>query len=124
MRYLISDTLYSESQVNDVVALSTEISNTTQNGAVLVCGEFKYTGSFLANVITGQPTHLYIIWDYRSTPVTTTTTTTSSPVTTTSTTEEVVTTTTTQGIYPVKYGALYNWFAATDSRNIATWGGL
>ena len=124
LKYLISDTLYSESQINDIVALSTEISNTTQNGAALVCGEFKYTGSFLANVITGQPTHLYIIWDYRSTQVTTTTTTipvttTTSIVSTTTTTTEVTTTTTTSGVYPVKYGTLYNWYAATDVRNIA-----
>jgi uncharacterized protein (TIGR02145 family) len=54
-------------------------------------------------------------------PIATTTTTTEEIVTTT-TTAEVTTTTTTQGIYPVEYGALYNWYAATDVRNIAASG--
>ena len=40
-------------------------------------------------------------------------------ITTTTTEAPVTTTTTTSGVYPVKYGALYNWYAATDSRNIA-----
>jgi uncharacterized protein (TIGR02145 family) len=53
---------------------------------------------------------------------TTTTTTTIAPVTTSTTTAEVTTTTTTQGIYPVKYGALYNWYVGVDARNIAAAG--
>lgn len=38
----------------------------------------------------------------------------------TTTTTEITTTTTTTGITPVKYGALYNWFAAVDSRKISS----
>ena len=58
-----------------------------------------------------------------------TTTTTEAEVTsttteevTTTTTAEVTTTTTTQGVYPVEYGALYNWYAATDARYITNTG--
>ena len=50
---------------------------------------------------------------------TTTTTTTLEPTTTT--TSSTTTTTTTQ-FTPVEYGALYNWYAATDTRNITASG--
>lgn len=52
-----------------------------------------------------------------------TTTTTEEPTTTTSTTTEEITTTTTTTVeilcFDTNYGYLYNWWAATDARNIA-----
>lgn len=73
-----------------------------------------------------------------TTSTSSTTTTTSSSTTTTTTTspivcnlnytidsveEEITTTTsTTQAITPVEYGALYNWYAVADERNIAAEG--
>lgn len=77
---------------------------------------------------TGQTCHVRIC----GTECTTTTSTTVEPTTTTTTTAEVTTTTTTTvepttttttTVYQpegcVEYGYLYNWYAATDVRNIA-----
>ena len=57
-----------------------------------------------------------------STTTSTTTTTTTTTSTTSTTTSTTTTTTTTTPIYTAKYGLLYNWYAATDVRNIANVG--
>jgi len=44
------------------------------------------------------------------------------PTTTTTTLVPITTTTTTTAYVPINYGALYNWWAATDARNISASG--
>lgn len=53
---------------------------------------------------------------------TTTTTTSSSTTSTTTSSTSTTTTTTEQPIVTVKFGLLYNWYAATDANNIANIG--
>ena len=61
--YLVSDTLYTESEINDLLTDATFLTKTTtvaDNGDILV------SGSFTLNRLNKK--YLYLIWDYNSLP--------------------------------------------------------
>lgn len=91
LRYLLSNTPYTDGQIDDIVAASTIISDTALSPPSIECGDSKYVGSFVVNTFPSGNTYLYIIWDYR----TGTTTTTSTSTTTTTSSSSTTTTTTT-----------------------------
>lgn len=118
---LVTDALGCESSFPVAIACSTTTTTVCEDCTTTTTTECEgcTTTTTTAEVTTTTTTCYleYFIWETPCSLVTTTTTTVG--ITTTTTTAEITTTTTTVAIEDINYGLLYNWYAATDARNIA-----
>jgi len=113
----LKETMYRNGDIIPEVTDSSEWAGLT-SGALCA-----YDNDWETNVCMSRPPIYTTTTTTTTLEPTTTTSTTSTSSTTTTTTLEPSTTTTTTTIEPydycVEYGYLYNWYAATDARNIA-----